>query len=241
MEFLLDPNAWIAFLTLTLLEVVLGIDNIIFISIITNNLPKENQQRTRLVGLAGAMLMRIAMLFGISWIMTFDKPIMSFSLIEISAKDVILIIGGLFLLAKSTTEIHSKVERKDKEEKQVNKKSLSFISAIIQIILLDLVFSFDSILTAIGLSKQIEIMVAAVIVAILVMMIFAGAIGRFINKHPTLQVLALSFLLLIAFMLILDGIHYEVPKEYIYFAVAFSLFVELINMRVRKNFYTKKD
>ncbi len=232
MEIFLQPESWIALLTLAFLEVVLGIDNIIFISIVTNRLPEARQPRARNTGLLLAMVFRVGLLLGITYIIKFTNPLFSVFNYHTSIRDLILFVGGTFLLVKSILEIHHKMEGEAREVKIG--KSMSMVAAILQIIILDMVFSFDSILTAIGLTDKVFLMIIAVIVAIFIMMLFAGAISRFINQHPTLQVLALSFLILIGFMLIIDALHYHVPKGYIYFAVFFSLIVELINMRVRK-------
>ena len=234
MEIFTQPEAWIALLTLTFLEVVLGIDNIIFISIVSNKLPEEQQARARNLGLFFALGFRIALLMGITWLIGMTRPL--FTLFEhgFSARDLILAAGGLFLLAKSTSEIHHKIEDREEGEKSSKGKKASISKVILQIILLDIIFSFDSILTAVGLTQQLLIMIIAVVIAMLVMMAFAGAISRFINKHPTLQILALSFLILIGLMLLVEAFGYHIPKGYIYFSVAFSLTVELLNMRFRK-------
>lgn len=233
MEIFLHADAWIALLTLTFLEIVLGIDNIIFISIVAGKLPKEQQRKARTIGLALALIVRVGLLFGISWLIGLTDPIITIKEFALSWRDLILVAGGLFLIAKSTSEIHHKVEG-DEEEAGVKTKVTTFGAALIQIVLLDIIFSFDSILTAVGLTDQIILMVIAVILSILVMMIFAGKISDFINNHPTLQVLALSFLILIGFMLGIEALHFHVPKGYIYFAVFFSLVVEVINIRMRK-------
>lgn len=232
MEILLQPESWIALLTLTFLEIVLGIDNIIFISIVVNKLSPQQQQPARITGLALAMIFRVLLLIGITYIISFSKPLLEILDFQLSIRDLILFSGGLFLIYKSVMEIHHKIEG----DIHTTEKNLhtGFAGTILQIVLLDLVFSFDSILTAVGLTKQLHIMIIAVIIAICIMMIFAKSISEFINRFPTLQILALSFLLLIGFMLITEGFHYEVPKGYIYFAVFFSLFVELININVRK-------
>lgn len=232
MEIFLTLDTWIALLTLTFLEIVLGIDNIIFISIVAGKLPKEDQRKARLVGLSLALIVRIILLMGITWLIGLTDPVITIYDFALSWRDIILAIGGLFLIAKSTSEIHHKVEG-DVPEKEI-KKPKAFSNAIVQIVLLDIIFSFDSILTAVGLTNQITLMIIAVIVSILVMMLFAKAIGDFVNKHETLQILALSFLILIGFMLIVEAIHIHVPKGYIYFAVFFSLMVEVINIRARK-------
>jgi predicted tellurium resistance membrane protein TerC len=227
-----ELDTWIALLTLTFLEVVLGIDNIIFISIVSNKLPEHKRGKARRVGLLLALVTRILLLLGITFIIQFTQPIITVLDFELSGRDLILSVGGLFLLAKSTTEIHNKIEG-ETEESQKNKAAASFLSVIIQIIFLDIIFSFDSILTAVGLTDHVIIMIIAVIISIFIMIAFAGPISDFINEHPTLQILALSFLILIGFMLVLEGLHFHVPKGYIYFAVAYSLGVEVLNMRIR--------
>lgn len=232
MEIFLTIDTWIALLTLTFLEIVLGIDNIIFISIVAGKLPIHQQRKARLLGLSLALIVRVLLLFGITWLVKLTNPVIEISTFSLSWRDIILMIGGLFLIAKSTSEIHHKVEGDDHQTEV--KKVTAFSNAIVQIVLLDIIFSFDSILTAVGLTSEVTLMIIAVIVSVLVMMVFAKAISDFINKQPTLQVLALSFLILIGFMLIIEGLHYHVPKGYIYFAVFFSLLVEVINIRVRK-------
>jgi predicted tellurium resistance membrane protein TerC len=232
MEFLLQPETYISLITLTFLEIVLGIDNIIFISIITDRLPEENQKRIRTIGLLLALVMRIILLSLITVIIQLKEPLFTISEFEFSVRDLILVAGGLFLLAKSVSEIHEKIE--GGHEQKTSKKANSVTSVILQIIVLDIVFSFDSILTAVGLSNHLTIMITAVIIAMIVMIYFVEMISRFIKKHPTLQVLALSFLILIGFMLVIDGFHFEVPKGYIYFALFFSVMVEFINMKIRK-------
>ena len=233
MEIFLYPETWIALLTLTFLEIVLGIDNIIFISIVTNRLPHHLQPKTRNIGLLLAMGFRIGLLLGITYIIGFTKPLFTLMMYEMSARDLILLLGGAFLLLKSIFEIHHKMEGNEKEIKVSGSNYPMVI--ILQIILLDMVFSFDSILTAIGLTEKVILMIIAIVVAIVVMMLFSGKISIFINNHPTLQILALSFLILIGFTLIIDALHFHVPKGYIYFSVFFSLLVEIINMKVRKN------
>lgn len=232
MEIFLTIDTWIALLTLTFLEIVLGIDNIIFISIVAGKLPIHQQRKARLLGLSLALIVRVLLLFGITWLVKLTNSVIEISTFNLSWRDIILMIGGLFLIAKSTSEIHHKVEGDDHQTEV--KKVTAFSNAIVQIVLLDIIFSFDSILTAVGLTSEVTLMIIAVIVSVLVMMVFAKAISDFINKQPTLQVLALSFLILIGFMLIIEGLHYHVPKGYIYFAVFFSLLVEVINIRVRK-------
>ncbi len=231
MEVFLHSEAWIALLTLTFLEIVLGVDNIIFISIVSNKLPKEQQPKARFIGLSLALIVRILLLLGISYIISFTKPLITIMSYELSGHDIILAIGGTFLLAKSTSEIHHKMSGEEAHEN--SSKVQSFAGVISQIIALDFIFSFDSILTAIGLSDHVIIMIIAVVIAMIIMMLFSGKISEFINDHPTLQVLALSFLILIGFMLIVEALHYHVPKGYIYFAVAFSLSVEFINMKIK--------
>lgn len=232
MEVLLTSEGIIALLTLTFLEIVLGVDNIIFISIISNRLPEHQQTKTRNLGLFLALVMRIGLLLGISWIIGFTEPLFTVLEHDISIKDLILIVGGLFLIGKSTTEIHESLELDEHEEKK--KVAISVSKVILQIVALDMVFSFDSILTAVGLTEEVMIMIVAVIIAMIVMMTFAGRISNFINKHPSLQMLAMSFLILIGFMLVLEGLGEHIPKGYIYFAVFFSLTVESLNMRRRR-------
>jgi predicted tellurium resistance membrane protein TerC len=232
MDWLADPQIWAAFLTLTALELVLGIDNVVFISILAGKLPEEQRKKARMVGLGLAMFIRIALLFSISWIIRLTNPLFTVVGQEISGRDLILIVGGLFLLAKSTHEIHQKLEG---EEGQGSARvASSFTSVIIQIILLDAVFSLDSVLTAVGMVDHISIMIAAVVISIIVMMVFSGAIGRFVDRHPTVKMLALSFLLLIGVMLIAEGFDRHIPKGYLYFAISFSVFVEMLNLRLRR-------
>jgi len=235
MEIFLQPDTWVALLTLTFLEIVLGIDNIIFISLVAGRVPEENQKKARLGGLSIALIMRVLLLLSITWIIGLTEPVITIADFELSWRDIILISGGIFLLVKSTLEIHHKVEGQENDpETGTKSKSMSFSSAIIQIVLLDIVFSFDSILTAVGLTDEIILMIIAVVISIIVMMIFAKPVGEFVNDHPTIQILALSFLILIGVMLIVEGAHYHVPKGYIYFAVFFSLAIEMLNMRYRK-------
>jgi predicted tellurium resistance membrane protein TerC len=236
-----DPSVWISLLTLTFLEIVLGVDNIIFISIISDKLEPSQQRKARNIGLILAMFFRVGLLLTITWIMRLQNPLFTLPLITsagepiaISWKDLILMAGGLFLIFKSTLEIHSKLE-KPTEESHVKPKHAAMSSVILQIVLIDAVFSFDSILTAIGLVDEVSIMIIAVVISILIMMAFAGAISKFINKHPTLQMLALSFLIAIGIMLVAEGFHQKIDKSYIYTMIAFSLLVELLNMRLRKN------
>ncbi|MFC2085411.1 TerC family protein [Bacteroidota bacterium] len=231
MEWIFEPQAWISLLTLTVLEIVLGIDNIVFISILAGKLPPEQQKRGRTVGLMLAMLMRIALLFSLTLIMKLTSPLFTIFSQDISGRDIILILGGLFLLAKSTHEIHDKLE--GEEGHKSAKIVISFWSVIVQIMLLDLVFSLDSVITAIGMANRIEIMIAAVVIAVIFMIAFANVVSNFVEKHPTIKILALSFLLLIGVSLIADGLELHIPKGYIYFAMAFSVFVEMLNLKMR--------
>ncbi|HLM61819.1 MAG TPA: TerC family protein [Pyrinomonadaceae bacterium] len=232
MEFLADPQVWIALLTLTVLELVLGIDNIIFISILAGKLPPEQQSKARLIGLTGALVMRVILLFSLSWIIGLTEPLFSILGHPFSGRDLVLLFGGLFLIAKSTHEIHGSLE--GEAGHAVNKVYASFVSVIVQIMLLDIVFSLDSVITAIGMVKQLWVMITAVVISIVAMMLFAKSIGEFVQRHPTIKMLALSFLLLIGFTLTAEAFHVEIPKGYIYGAMAFSVFVELLNMRRRK-------
>jgi predicted tellurium resistance membrane protein TerC len=244
MEMFLEADTWLALLTLCFLEIVLGIDNIIFISIVSNKLPEEQRPKARNVGLFLAMFVRIALLLGITWIIGFVQPLFTVPAnffikhdMAFSGKDLILGFGGLFLIAKSTLEINHEMEGDEDEEGGVAKAAtVTFAGTIVQIILLDIIFSFDSILTAVGIvpPEQVVIMIIAVIVSIIVMMFFSGSISRFIKDHPSMEVLALGFLILIGFTLLLEGLHQEIPKGYIYFAVAFSLLIEFTNIRVKK-------
>ena len=232
MDWIADPQVWIALLTLTSLEIVLGIDNIIFISILTGKLPAAQQTKGRLLGLQMAMLTRVALLFSLTWIMRLTAPLFSLPGTEVSGRDLILILGGLFLIAKSTFEIHDKLGGAEGEHGGAKPKA-SFMAVIVQIALLDIVFSLDSVITAIGMTDRIWVMVAAVMLAVGVMMLSAGAISNFVHRHPTVKMLALSFLLLIGVTLIAEGFDQHIPKGYIYFAMAFSVFVEMLNLRVR--------
>ena len=254
MEVFLNPDAWIALLTLTFLEIVLGIDNIIFISIVTGKLPEEKRKKATKIGMFLAMFMRIALLFGISFLIQMKKPwfYIDFSWFSagITGQSLILLLGGLFLIYKSTKEIHEKVDEKGEEEKEIGKAaSKSFQGVLLQIIMIDLVFSFDSILTAVGMTNGVEgalyIMITAVVISVLIMMQFAVPVGAFVNKHPSIQILGLSFLILIGFMLITESAHLSnalifgghvtpVQKGYLYFAISFSLFVEFLNMKIDK-------
>jgi predicted tellurium resistance membrane protein TerC len=244
LDLFLKADTWLALLTLCFLEIVLGIDNIIFISIVSNKLPEEHRARARNVGLALAMIVRICFLLGITWIITFTEPLFTIPknfimthAMSFSGRDLILGFGGLFLIAKSTMEINHEMEGEEEEgEKKKRGGVVTLSGTIVQIIVLDIIFSFDSILTAIGIvdPSKVIVMIIAVVVSICVMMFFSGSISRFIQKHPSMEVLALGFLILIGFMLFLESLHYVIPKGYIYFAVAFSLLIELTNIRVKR-------
>lgn len=236
MEWVTNPEIWIALLTLTVLEVVLGIDNIVFISILSGKLPPEQQNKARKVGLALALITRILLLLALTWVARLEKPFWHGQIFElklaVSGKDLILFIGGLFLIAKSTIEIHGKLEAEDAHQSKA--MAAGFASVITQIILLDIVFSLDSVITAVGMARQIGVMVAAVIIAVIVMLIFVNPISAFVDRHPTIKMLALSFLILIGVVLVAEGLHQRIPKGYIYFAMAFSVLVEMLNIRMRK-------
>ncbi len=234
MEWISDPQSWIALGTLTALEIVLGIDNIVVISILTGKLPAHQQQKARLTGLAIAMIARILLLFSITYIMRLTAPLFTVVGLEISGRDLILLGGGLFLIAKSTHEIHNRLEGEE-EAAAAGKKAVSFSSVIFQILIMDLVFSLDSVITAIGMANELAIMVAAVIIAVGVMMLSVNVISDFVHRHPTVKMLALSFLLLIGVMLIAEGLGQHIPKGYIYFAMAFSVLVEALNLKSSKN------
>jgi predicted tellurium resistance membrane protein TerC len=235
MEWITQPEIWISLTTLTLLEIVLGIDNIIFISILSGKLPAAQQAKARRLGLALALITRVILLCGLAWVVKLDKPfwepkILSWQL-AISGKDLILVLGGLFLLGKSVFEIHEKLEGEDGQV--TNKIVPTFSSVIFQILMLDIVFSLDSVITAVGMVKQIEVMIAAVIIAMIVMLVFVNKISAFVDRHPTIKMLALSFLILIGTMLVAEGFHQHINKGYIYFAMTFALGVEFLNMRFR--------
>jgi len=234
MEFLADPAVWVSFLTLALLEIVLGIDNIIFLSILVSRLPRELQQRGRILGLAFAMITRIGLLFSITWLISLKAPLVTVFTEEISGRDLILFFGGLFLLVKSVSEIHTALEGAEESvARKVNLKTRIF-AVVIQIGLIDIIFSLDSVFTAVGLAKHVEIMVAAIVVAVFVMMFMARPINEFIDRHPTIKILALAFLILIGVALIGESFDFEIPKGYLYFAMAFSVGVEMINIRIRR-------
>ncbi len=243
MELLNNPEIWISLITLTVLEIVLGIDNIIFISILAGKLPENQQRKARQLGLALAMITRVLLLLSLSWVMSLTTPLFNMgnwigatdaellNKLGISGRDLILLLGGLFLIYKSTSEIHEKLE--GVEEHSGTKKVLSFSATIVQILILDIVFSLDSVITAVGMADHVEIMIAAVIIAVIVMMLSAGAISAFVNKHPTVKMLALSFLLLIGVSLLAEAFEQHIPKGYIYFAMAFSVLVEMLNLRMK--------
>jgi predicted tellurium resistance membrane protein TerC len=239
MEFLQDPAFWASLLTLTAMEVVLGIDNIIFVSIIAGRLPVSQQKRARFIGLSLALIIRILLLCMLSWLAGLTQALFVLADHPISIRDMIMMAGGLFLLGKSTLEIHHKLEGEDPDSNK-KIKSPGFNQIIIQILLLDLVFSIDSIITAIGLVQEVGIMITAVIISMIIMMIFASKISNFIEKHPTLKMLALSFLLMVGLLLIAEGLGMHVPKGYVYFAMAFSFGVEMLNLRLRKKTHPVK-
>ena len=232
MDWLADPQAWIAFLTLVALEIVLGIDNIIFITILAGKLPPEQQARARYIGLSLALVLRVILLFSLSWVIGLTAPIFTVLEQEISGRDLILLFGGLFLLGKATFEIHENLE--GEEGHASARVKAQFTSVLIQIILLDAVFSLDSVITAVGMVNNIGIMIGAVVIAIIFMMLFAAPVGGFVHRHPTIKMLALSFLLLIGLTLIVEAFDVHIPKGYIYFAMGFSVFVEFLNLRLRK-------
>ncbi len=234
MEWLFNPETWVQLVTLTALEIVLGIDNIVFISILAGKLPAGQQGKARNIGLLLAMLTRIALLFSIVWLTKLTVPLFTIVGNEISGRDIIFIIGGLFLLAKSTFEIHTKLEGPEGESSR-QAQAMSFANAIIQIILLDIVFSLDSVITAVGMASKLGIMIAAVVIAVGFMLLFSGFISNFVERHPTIKMLALSFLLLIGIVLIADGLGQHISKGYVYFAMAFSVFVEMLNLKMRKH------
>jgi predicted tellurium resistance membrane protein TerC len=232
MEWISDPQAWVGFGTLTVLEIVLGIDNVIFISILASKLPREQQSKARYIGLGLAMIMRIALLFSLSWIVRLTEPLFSLLGQEISGRDLVLLIGGLFLIAKATHEIHERLEGEEGEASARVAPSLR--SVLLQIMILDIVFSLDSVITAVGMVDQLGVMVAAVVTAVAFMMIFARPVSDFVERHPTVKMLALSFLILIGVSLVAESFDQHIPKGYIYFAMAFSVLVEMLNLRARK-------
>ena len=232
MEWITDPSIWIAFATLAALEIVLGIDNIIFISILAGKLPREQQKKARLIGLSLAMVMRVLLLLTLAWIIRLTAPLFTILGQEISGRDLILIFGGIFLVGKSTYDIHEKLECEEGDKSR--KVAPSLASVLIQILLLDVVFSLDSVITAVGMVDQVAVMIAVVVVAVGFMMLFAGSISGFVERHPTIKILALSFLLLIGVTLIAEGFKQHISKGYIYFAMAFSVMVEMMNIRLQK-------
>ena len=234
MEWLFSPEAWIALLTLTALEIVLGIDNIIFISVLVGRLPEQQRQRARLQGLGLAMFTRIALLLSLAWVMQLTSPIFTLLAQEISGRDLILIVGGLFLLYKSSQEIWENLEGPEHEEEQHTKATASYASVLGQIAVIDIIFSLDSVITAVGMAEHVPVMVLAIVIAVGVMMFSAKAIGEFVDRHPSIKMLALSFLILVGVALIGEGLDMHIPKGYIYFAMAFSVGVEIINIRVRR-------
>ena len=233
MDWITDPQAWIAFTTLTALEIVLGVDNVVFISILAGKLPVEQREKARRLGLGLAMFVRILLLLSIAWVVKLTAPLFNISTQEFSGRDIILLLGGLFLLAKSTHEMHGQLE--GEEGHSSGGVAASFTAVIIQILLLDIIFSLDSVITAVGMADDVGVMIAAVVVAVLFMLVFSGALSRFVDKHPTIKMLALSFLLLIGVSLVAEGFEFHIPKGYIYFAMAFSLFVEVLNIKLRKS------
>jgi len=232
MELLTSPDAWIALLTLTALEIVLGIDNIVFISILAGKLPRDQQPKARQVGLALAMITRILLLLSISWVVSLTDPLFAILGKSLSGRDLIMLGGGLFLIGKATFEIHEKLEGEEGHGDAV-KAAASFASIILQILLLDVVFSLDSVITAVGMADHVEVMIAAVVISVGVMLLAAGSISDFVNRHPTVKMLALSFLVLIGMSLVAEGWGLHIPKGYVYFAMGFSVFVEMLNLRVR--------
>jgi predicted tellurium resistance membrane protein TerC len=235
------PEAWVALLTLTVMEIVLGIDNIVFISILVDKVPVEDRPRTRFLGLAFAMITRILLLLSITWVMQLKEPLFALLGHEISGKDLILILGGLFLIWKSTKELHHKIEGMDEEAHDSGKAKAALGAILLQIALLDIVFSLDSVITAVGMVEQVSIMIIAVMIAVGFMMIFAGSVSDFISRHPTVKVLALSFLLLIGTTLIAEGFHVHFEKGFVYFAMAFSVFVEMLNVRMKNKAEKKRQ
>jgi predicted tellurium resistance membrane protein TerC len=232
MEGLFTTENLVSLLTLTFLEIILGIDNVVFISLLVDRSPQADKKKVRTVGIGLALAARLLLLACVGWLMSFQKPLFSIANLEISVHDMILLAGGLFLIAKSTSEIHRKIEGEQSDSKTI--KKLTFRAAIVQIVLIDLVFSFDSILTAIGLVDHIIIIVIAIIISLVVMLAFVQKIGDFINKHPAMKLLAISFLFMIGTLLVIEALHFHVPRGYIYFAMAFSMIVEMLNMRIRK-------
>jgi predicted tellurium resistance membrane protein TerC len=238
LDLLFDPTAWLSLATLTALEVVLGIDNLIFLNIVASRVSPEKKQMARRVGLLLALGMRIGLLFSITWVMSLTTPLFEIFELDISARDLILFLGGLFLFAKATIEVHHSVE--GEEERDGKAAHLSFAMAVTQIAMLDIVFSLDSVITAVGMADHIEVMIAAVVISMIVMLAAAGAVGGFIDRHPTVKMLALGFLLLIGMALIADGLHFHIPRGYIYFAIAFSCLIEAFNILARNRRRAKR-
>jgi predicted tellurium resistance membrane protein TerC len=232
MDWLTNPEIWIALVTLTALEIVLGIDNIIFISILAGKLPLEQQARARRLGLGAALITRILLLLSLAWIVRLTAPLFTVLGQSVSGRDLILMLGGLFLLAKATHEIHERLEGEEEHAGSVS--TTSFAAVIVQIMLLDIVFSLDSVITAVGMVNELAVMIAAVMIAVGIMLLAAGTISDFVNRHPTVKMLALSFLLLVGVALVAEGFHHQIPKGYIYFAMAFSVFVEMLNLAARR-------
>ncbi|WP_044470571.1 TerC family protein [Mannheimia massilioguelmaensis] len=239
-EWLVDPEAWIALFTLAALEIVLGIDNIIFISILVGRLPESQRQSGRILGLALAMVTRILLLLSLAWVMRLTQPLFTLFNQEISGRDLILLLGGLFLVAKSTHEIHGTMHPEEESEDSSQGKNANFLTTLIMIALLDIVFSLDSVITAVGMASHVEVMIIAIIIAVGVMMLAARPIGDFVDANPTLKILALAFLILIGTTLIAESFDFHIPKGYIYFAMAFSVIVEMINLKTRKHLTPKK-
>jgi len=234
MEWLTQPETWISLLTLTVLEIVLGIDNIVFISIMAEKVPENQRKKARQTGLSLAMFTRIGLLLSLSWLIGLTKPLFEIGGVEFSGRDIIMLLGGLFLLAKSTFEIHEKLEGAE-EENKTKSKTTTLSNVVFQILLLDIVFSLDSVITAIGMANLVGVMIAAVVISVLIMLVSVNSISDFISQHPTIKILALSFLLLIGFSLTAEGLGQEIPKGYVYFAMGFSIFVEYLNLRMRRN------
>jgi predicted tellurium resistance membrane protein TerC len=232
MEWLSDPQIWLSLVTLTFMEIILGIDNVVFISILAGKLPKEQQAKARKLGLSLALITRIFLLAGIAWVAKLTAPLFAVFEQTISGRDLVLLAGGLFLLYKSTSEIHHKLEGDEGEQRA--KGVVTFTAVIIQILILDIVFSLDSVITAVGMANELWVMIVAVVLALLFMLAFAGVISDFVNNHPTVKMLALSFLMLIGVMLVAEGFHQHIPKGYIYFAMAFSVGVEMLNLRMKR-------
>jgi predicted tellurium resistance membrane protein TerC len=243
MEALLQPELWAALLTLTLLEIVLGIDNIIFLSIIVSKLPAHQQASARLLGLAGALITRVGLLFTLAWIASLTKPMFAVMEFPVSGRDLVLFFGGLFLLWKATTEIHESLEGAGLDPSSpdaARRKAPSYWSAIVQIMILDIVFSLDSVITAVGMTDNRPVMVAAITIAVITMMFFAAPLSRFVDRHPTIKILALAFLIMVGLALVAEAAHFHIPKGYLYFAMAFSIGVEVINLNMRKRIETRR-